>query len=336
MVKWICCFRTGDNMARAIGTSLSRKSFYPLITSAPNFIPRTLIAIPCYNEELTIGSIVLKAKKYSDDILVIDDGSKDATTEIAEKAGAVVIRHPENRGKAASVLTAIQYAKNLNFDALVLLDGDGQHRVDEIPTLINPILKDDYDLVIGSRFLPCEGTNCVPTHRRIGQITLDLVSNATCNYKSTDSQSGFRALSRQALMRLDIVSEGYNIETDMIRHLADEGLSITEVPISVRYDTPNGHKKSTFSHGFDILSHIVGLISYRRPMLAFGIPGFISTTFGLLLSIYSLSVFYSSGIFHYVLFLISIIALIFGLLFIVAAFIMNSIAHIIRSQKLTE
>jgi glycosyltransferase involved in cell wall biosynthesis len=301
--------------------------------------PRILIAIPCYNEELTIGSIILKAKNYSDNILVVNDGSTDATFEIAEKAGAEVISHPKNNGKAASVLAAIEYAKEYNYDFLVLLDGDGQHNVDEIPIILNPLLTSNTDLVIGSRFVNDKngnkknGKTTVPTYRRVGQKTLDFLSNASSAYSCTDSQSGFRALSRRALTKLDITSEGYNIESDMIRSLAEEGLSIKEVPISVRYDMPNGHKKNSFYHGFDIFSHLVGLISYKRPLLAFGFPGLTLTLAGIFIGSYTVSTYFASGIFHYIIAVIGIVALILGLLLITAGFIMNSIAHLMRTQK---
>jgi glycosyltransferase involved in cell wall biosynthesis len=241
-------------------------------------------------------------------------------------------------GKAASIMTAVQYARKHNYDFLVLMDGDGQHNVDEIPVVLDPILNNGTDLVIGSRFLNgnngFKGKNGVPSYRRFGQKTLDLATNMTSSYKCTDSQSGFRALSRRALLKFNINSEGYCIESDMIRHLADEGLSIKEVPISARYDMPNSHKKSPFYHGFDIFSHLIGLISYQRPLLAFGVPGFIFTAAGLFLGSYVLSMYLATGAFHYIIFMGGIIGLILGLLLITAGFILNSIAHALKSQKI--
>lgn len=324
-------------MTKAIETPVYRQStlISSLGTFPSGFVSRILVAIPCYNEELTIGSVVLKTKKYNEDILIVDDGSTDDTADIARRAGALVISHPENRGKGASIFSAVQYAKKMDYDVLVLLDGDGQHNPEEIPGLLYPILKDNKDFVIGSRFHPNgNGKNGIPFYRRLGQISLDIATNSASNCKSTDSQSGFRALSREALSRFTILSEEYNIESDMITNLAEQGLSITEVPISVRYDTPNGHKKSPFYHGFDILSHIVGVISYKRPLLAFGVPGLALTLSGLFLGFYALSIYYSTGAFHYILFMGGTVALILGLLFVTAGFIMNSIAHVIQSQKI--
>ncbi|EHR79127.1 glycosyl transferase [Thermococcus litoralis DSM 5473] len=113
---------------------------------------KTLIIIPAYNEELTIGSVVALAKKYGD-VLVVDDGSKDRTSEIAQKAGAIVIRHEVNKGKGAALKTGFGYALANGYDVIVTIDADGQHNPDEIPLLLKPILEGEADLVIGSRYL---------------------------------------------------------------------------------------------------------------------------------------------------------------------------------------
>jgi len=113
---------------------------------------RTLILIPAYNEELTVGSVVALARKYGD-VLVVDDGSTDRTSEIAQRAGAVVIRHPVNRGKGAALKTGFEYALSREYEVVVTLDADGQHNPDEIPLLMEPIIRGEADLVIGSRYL---------------------------------------------------------------------------------------------------------------------------------------------------------------------------------------
>ena len=100
-----------------------------------------LLAIPCYNEEIAIGSILIRASKFADRIVVIDDGSTDRTTEIARAAGVEVIVHEKNEGKGAGIRDAFNYAKEINADILVLIDGDGQHDPGEIPSLIEPIMQ---------------------------------------------------------------------------------------------------------------------------------------------------------------------------------------------------
>ena len=113
---------------------------------------KTLIIIPAYNEELTIGSVVALAKKYGD-VLVVDDGSGDRTSEIAREAGAIVIRHNTNMGKGAALKTGFEYALSREYEIVVTLDADGQHNPDEIPLLMEPIIRGEADLVIGSRYL---------------------------------------------------------------------------------------------------------------------------------------------------------------------------------------
>jgi len=155
--------------------------------------------------------------------------------------------------------------------AIVMLDADGQHNPAEIPGLIKPILAGKADMVIGSRFL--NGTNRIPKYRVFGQKTLDIATKVSSGVACTDSQSGFRVLGRRALANLDFYSEGYNIESDMLTHFARRGLTITEVPIGVTYSVVNGHKKNSLAHGLDILSHIIGIVGYRRPLISFGCRG---------------------------------------------------------------
>jgi glycosyltransferase involved in cell wall biosynthesis len=114
---------------------------------------KILAAIPCYNEGLAIGSVVLKARRYVDAVLVVDDGSTDDTKEVSQEAGALVVSHETNTGKGRAVKTALSYAVQKNFDPLVLLDGDGQHNPNEIPLLIEPLATDTADFAIGFRQL---------------------------------------------------------------------------------------------------------------------------------------------------------------------------------------
>jgi glycosyltransferase involved in cell wall biosynthesis len=160
------------------------------------------------------------------------------------------------------------------------MDGDGQHRPEDIVSVIAPVIAGEADMVIGSRFLTED--NNAPAHRQLGQKILNRATNVGSKVKVTDTQSGLRALSAKAIDNLDFASDGYNIESDMIVHFADRGLIIKEVPISVRYDVPNGHKKNTLSMGMALLANTVSVVGYKRPLVVFGIPGVLLLSIGFL------------------------------------------------------
>jgi glycosyltransferase involved in cell wall biosynthesis len=233
-------------------------------------------AIPCFNEELFIGSVVLKAKDYVDSVLVIDDGSTDRTALVAEKAGAKVIKHDRNKGKGVAVNTAFKYAREIGFKALVLLDGDGQHEPAFIPSLVKPVLDGNADMVVGSRYLNIKSS--IPGYRTWGHGLLTFLTNLGSRVKLTDSQSGFRAFSSKAIEALIFAEEGLSIESEMQFLANDTDLRVTEIPISIGYHSKA--KRSPLAHGMGVLNSIIGLISRRIPLFFFGVPGLIMLAFG--------------------------------------------------------
>lgn len=241
--------------------------------------PRVIVAIPAYNEEVAIGSLVLRTVKYVDEVVVIDDGSTDHTCEVARLAGARVIAHAENEGKGAGIRDAFTYARDSGAGVLVLMDGDGQHDPDRIPMLVRPILDRKADLVNGSRFL-AGSRNSVPGYRRVGQGVLDVVTNAGTRRKITDTQNGFRAFSKKTFGCFSFTQNGMAIESEMLIEAADAKLRITEVPINVRYDIP-GSTYSPITHGLGVLSKVLGLVSQRRPGLYICLPGAVMVGMGI-------------------------------------------------------
>lgn len=242
---------------------------------------KVIVLIPAYNEELTIGSMVLLAKHYAEKVVVVDDGSKDRTVTIAIESGADVLKMEVNSGKAKALLEGCEYCKRYDPDVLIMIDGDGQMDPALIPSVAEPIIKEEADLVIGSRYLQPDVK--IPFKRKVGQKILNSATNMGSAGHITDSQSGYRALSRKALDNMDFISDAYNIESDMIVHFAEKGLRVLEVPITVRYDVPNGHKQNAWKHGIDVLSRIIGYVGYRRPLLLFGLPGIFLFLIGLVL-----------------------------------------------------
>jgi glycosyltransferase involved in cell wall biosynthesis len=237
---------------------------------------RILAAIPCYNEERFIGSVILKVREHVDQVIVVDDGSNDATPEIAEAAGALVERHKVNQGKGVAVNTAFNLAREMGADALVLLDGDGQHDPTEIPLLLHPVLEDEADVVIGSRFL--RPGNRIPKYRTIGQRILTFTTNLGSSVCLTDSQSGLRAFSRRAIELLFFNHSGLSVESEMQFLIKENNLRVAEVPITAKY--PDRAKRSPAAHGFGVLGKVLGLSGRRRPLLFFGLPGAITLAFG--------------------------------------------------------
>jgi len=299
---------------------------------SPRERPRRVIAvIPAYNAELTIGSGVLSTRQHVDHVIVVDDGSTDRTARIAALAGAEVLSNPVNLGKAQALMKGFARARHYGPLAVVMLDADGQHNPAEIPDLTRPILSGKADMVIGSRFL--NGNNRIPKYRIFGQKTLDLATKVGSGVSSTDSQSGFRVLGRRALANLDFYSEGYNIESDMLAHFAGKGLIITEVPVGVNYSVTNGHKKHPLAHGLDVLSHIIGIVGYRRPLITFGVPGCILTLVGAGMSVFTVTELYTGGAFHSVMFVSGITFLILGLLLVTTSLILNSLVQVVRMER---
>jgi len=235
-----------------------------------------LAGIAAYNEARYIGSIVLQARQYVDEVIVVDDGSTDNTARVAELAGATVIRHAENRGKGTAIQSIVAEAKKRNPDVLVLLDADSQHNPNEIPILIKPI-SEGFDLVIGSREAQNDKT---PRYRRIGKKVISRSTRLASKANIFDSESGFRALSPKAINELELKEKGFAIESEMITRAAEKNLKITEVPISNIY-TIDGSTLNPIRHGIDVLSRIIVMISERRPLFFFGLAGGILLAAGL-------------------------------------------------------
>ena len=240
--------------------------FFPAGASSPasrSLKPMTSVAlIPAYNEEAVIGEVVAGTLRQIENVIVVDDGSTDATADLAAAAGAEVVRLARNRGKAGAVMAGFAAALARGYEAVVMLDADGQHLPEEIPRVLAPVLSGEADMVVGSRFL--EVRSEIPRYRVLGQKTLNLFTALGAGVTLTDTQSGFRALGPAALARLDFVSDGYSLESDMIAHFAACDLRIAEVPISCRYDVPNSHKKNPVLHGFEIVRAMSYAIVVRQ------------------------------------------------------------------------
>lgn len=196
--------------------------------------------IPAYNEAAVIGSVVDLIKKAGlSDIIVVDDGSTDQTASEAEKSGARCLKHRLNRGKGAAVKTGIAAARMLGADVVVIMDGDGQHDPADIPALINPIINQGFDVVLGTRQLD---RTSMPWYKVMHNQVANGITWTYSGLWVNDSQSGFRAFSAHALTYINTQSNQYEYESEIIKEIAKHRLRFTEVPITVHY-TPYSQGK---------------------------------------------------------------------------------------------
>lgn len=218
-----------------------------------------LVGIPAHNEAAHIAAVVLEARDYADDVIVVDDGSTDRTRTLAEKAGATVVSHDSNRGKGAALRTLFLEARKRGCDVLVTLDGDGQHSPSDILAVAAQAMS--HDLVIGTR--PNQGGSII---RRLARRILSPSSGL-------DSQSGFRAYNRRAISALDWSENGMASDEAILAVARRAGLSIVQVPITCVEDGLGFHKTNPITHFTDLLGASMKRAAYERPLRALGIPG---------------------------------------------------------------
>jgi len=292
-------------------------------------LSNVIVGIPAYNEEVGIGSIVLSVQQLTENVLVVDDGSSDATAEIAREAGAKVICHETNRGKGAAIQTILAEAQSSEFEALVLIDGDGQHLAEDIPSVAKPVLSEDADIVIGSRYLE-DDEDETPLYRRFGQRTLDWLTAGSSGTSLTDSQSGFRALTPETVETLTIRTDGIGVESEMIDQATDNGFDIEEVPIDVKYEGIEGQTYNPLRHGLTVVVFLLRLIRDRHPLMFFGLPGLLVLGAGSLISTNAALLYHSSGAFHQWQILIGIFMILLGMMSLFSGLILNQVANMVE------
>jgi glycosyltransferase involved in cell wall biosynthesis len=223
-----------------------------------------IACIPAFNEERRIGEIVLKSLQYVDKVIVCDDGSSDSTSKIAEKYGAIIIKHKKNIGYGSAIKSLINVALQLEADVIVTLDADGQHEPDEIPRLIKKLFNDNADIVIGSRFNNNNDYG-VPRYRKIGIAFITRLVNLilTSQLKITDAQSGFRAYNKRVLKSIELNENGMGVSTEILLKANKIDMKIVEVPIHVTYDQYSS-THNPITHGVNVVLSILKLFIRAR------------------------------------------------------------------------
>ncbi|MHB1041652.1 MAG: glycosyltransferase family 2 protein [Eubacteriales bacterium] len=194
---------------------------------------KTVAIIPAFNEEKTIKKIVSAAGRYVDEVIVVDDGSKDNTARLALSAGAYVHRHSKNFAYGEAIKTGLHVALQRGAAAAVILDGDGQHDPEYIPLILHAVFDGSADVVIASRLI--KHNACIPLIRRWGIILVSKLFNWFYMSSIFDTQSGFRALSFRA-MKLDLHEKGMGISVELLARALQQGFVIKEEPVPCKFD----------------------------------------------------------------------------------------------------
>ncbi len=249
------------------------------------------IFIPAYNEERSIGSAVLSAKKYGS-VFVVDDGSDDRTAQIAADAGAKVIAHGKNRGYGAALRTIIEAARKAPADVFVIMDGDYQHDPAEIPLVAKPVLGGEADVAVGSRFSgKFVGS---PAYRKGGILVLNSLAGAGNGSGKMDFQCGFRAFSKKAAGKIKISESGYAGGTQMLTSAIDAGLKVGQVPVHVRYYQKESG--GALSQGASLLAYLVEAMALKKPLVFFGLTGALLLVCSALLGLFVVNTFYATRV----------------------------------------
>lgn len=201
---------------------------------------RTCVLIPAFNEAPHIANVVMRVREHVEDVVVIDDGSTDATADIARAAGATCLQLPQNHGKASALRAGIAFALDHNFDRVITLDGDGQHLPEDIPVLFQIAQETGADLVIGAR---CFDRALMPASRYFSNIIGSRLASALVGCEIRDSQSGFRLFRLDKVDATKLRSRCYELEMEILIKMARSRCTIAHAPVRMVYDDGQARSK---------------------------------------------------------------------------------------------
>lgn len=228
----------------------------PPIQQRPNHSPRIFIVVPAFHEARSIEAVVCDLRNSYEHVVVVDDGSGDETAATARRSGAIVLRHPVNRGQGAALQTGITFALRNGADCVVTFDADGQHQAADVAKLIAPIVAGECDIVLGSRFLESSASE-IPVLRRITLRLAVLFTKVVNRISVTDTHNGLRAFSRRAASRIDLQLDRMAHATELLDQVRESKLPFREVPVHVRYTEYSRSKGQSARGAFRILLHYV-------------------------------------------------------------------------------
>lgn len=193
---------------------------------------KVCVVIPTFNESKAIARLVRAIMRKGHDIVVIDDGSADDTAKIASKEGALVIRHPKNKGKGAAIKSGFRYALNTNCDAVIIMDGDGQHDPEDIGRFVEAAKTTDADMIIGNRM---DEPLAMPWVRRVTNTWMSSFISNISGQTIPDTQCGYRLIKRRLLKDLPLVSSKYETESEILIRAGKDNFKILSIPIKSIY-----------------------------------------------------------------------------------------------------
>ena len=296
-----------------------------------NLKMKITVGIPAFNEEKNIAAIIIKLKKIADTVIVCNDGSTDSTSEIAQNLGVVVINHPKNLGYGAGIKSIFNKSKEIGSEVLVTFDGDGQHRLEDIKKVVEPIEKNKADIVIGSRFLD-DAEKKIPKYRKLGIKIITNVTNSTLKEKITDSQSGFRAYSKNVISKLNISDFGMGVSTEILIKSSSMGFNIMEVPIIIRYGDEIPTHNPVY-HGTSVLFSTIKYTSIERPLAFYGIPSVIFLIIGSIFSYAAIQYYVEIGRLNTNLVLVGAGTFLIGIVLLITAILLFSLVSVVREGK---
>ncbi len=292
---------------------------------------KIIIGIPAYNEEKNIAGIISKLKNISNDIIVCNDGSTDLTANIAEDMGAIVVNHEKNLGYGGAIRSIFLKAKDLEGDVLVTFDADGQHRIEDIDGVISPILDNQSDIVIGSRFLD-DSEKEVPQYRKMGIKVITKITNATIKKELTDSQSGFRAYSKQVLNEITPSETGMGVSTEILIKASSKAFKISEVPIKILYGE-NTSTHNPITHGSSVIFSTIKFTSIEHPLRFYGIPSVIFMIIGFSFTYLAVQYYTEIGRLNTNLTIIAAGTILIGVILLISAILLYSLVSVVRENN---
>ena len=288
-----------------------------------------LACIPAFNEGKVIDEVIKKCLKFSDQVVVCDDGSTDDTYEIADAAGAHVIRHDVNIGKGEALRTLFKFAIHSKNDIVVTIDGDGQFLPEEIPKLVSDIEEKKSDIVIGYRF---DDATDMPNYRRFGNKMLDKMANMVTELSVSDTQSGYRAYSKDVIEKLNFNIKGFGADVEILIDAANKGFRISEQKVTVIYNTGSDTStKNPISHAGEVVTTILERIAIKSPLKYLGIPGIVTIVLGIYFALDVFITYNNTGYFSLPFTLIGATFLVLGLILFLMATMLFSVSK--RSNK---